>query len=51
MATKTSKSEAEEPEEEYPLVYNMWIENLTINAETVILQTGNPTPPPVPPRP
>lgn len=52
MATKTSKSEVSEvPEEEenYPLVYNMWIENLTINAETVILQTGRPGDPGKPP--
>ena len=40
----------EEEQEEYPLVYNMWIENLTINCKTVIMQTGEPNdpPPPVP---
>lgn len=35
--------------ESYPLVYNMWIESMTINANTVVLQTGKPeedTPPP-----
>lgn len=46
---KTVGSEGEEPEEEYPLIYNMWIENLTINAETVILQTGRPGDPGKPP--
>lgn len=38
----------EEQEEGYPLVYNMWIENMTINANEVILQTGKPVGPPPP---
>ena len=38
----------EEPKEQYPLVYNMWIENLTINCQECILQTGKPTDPPPP---
>lgn len=33
---------------EYGLVYNMWITNMTINATTVILQTGEPNDPPPP---
>lgn len=40
-------------EEEYPLVYNLWITNLTITVEeggTVIFQTGRPKDP-VPPNP
>lgn len=40
-----------EAEEEYPLVYNMWITNLTITVEeggTVIFQTGRPKDPPPP---
>jgi hypothetical protein len=51
MSKKTLEvSSVPEEEEEYPLIYNMWIENMTINAETVILQTGQPTkPPPKPP--
>lgn len=39
--------------EEYPLVYNLWITNLTINVGeggTVIFQTGRPKDP-VPPNP
>jgi hypothetical protein len=39
-------------EEEYALVYNMWITNLTITVEdggTVIFQTGRPKDPPPPP--
>lgn len=59
MKTKnnaTTKAEAsEESEEEYSLVYNMWIENLTINVHEggkVIFQTGKPKdPPPTPPGP
>lgn len=53
MSKKNTVAEVpEEPTEEYPLVYNMWIENMTINAETVILQTGRPAdPPPNPPKP
>jgi hypothetical protein len=48
--TKESEVNSQETEEEAYLVYNMWIENLTINAESVILQTGQPTkPPPKPP--
>lgn len=34
--------------EDYPLVYNMWIENLTINCNECILQTGKPVGPPPP---
>ena len=41
-------SPEEEPEEEYGLVYNMWIQNLTINCNTVIMQTGEPNDPPPP---
>jgi hypothetical protein len=49
-----AKKAAEEPEvseEEYEgkLIYNMWIENMTINVHdggTVILQTGEPKNPP-----
>lgn len=42
-AEQTTSLEAEEGE--YPLVYNMWITNLTITVEsggTVIFQTGKP---------
>lgn len=35
-------------EEEYSLIYNMWITNMTINANEVILQTGKPVGPPPP---
>lgn len=40
----------EEEEEVYPLVYNMWITNLTIHNEggTVIFQTGRPKDEPKP---
>ena len=38
----------EQEEEGYPLVYNMWVENMTINANEVILQTGKPVGPPPP---
>lgn len=57
MATSTKEkaavvSEATE-EEEYtgPLVYNMWVTNMTITVENggqVILQTGKPSPWPPP---
>lgn len=53
MAKKAALTE-EEPEEEYEsgsLIYQMWIENMTINVHdggTVILQTGRPKDP-VPP--
>lgn len=45
--------QAEEEAEQYPLVYNLWITNLTITVEqggTVIFQTGRPKDP-VPPNP
>lgn len=55
MATKTNKSEAEEPEEEESyLKYVMKDCTINITAEAgsqVILQAGNPTPPPKPPKP
>ena len=41
-------SEHTEETEGYPLVYNLWIENLTIKCETVIMQTGEPNDPPPP---
>jgi hypothetical protein len=53
--TKEPLVEVEEEEEEYGLVYNMWITNLSITVEnggTVIFQTGRPKdPPPNPPGP
>ena len=38
----------QEEQEEYPLVYKMWVTNMTINATEVILQTGKPVGPPPP---
>ena len=50
MAKKTNEDPPilEEEEEEYQLVYQLWITNLTINNEggTVIFQTGKPKNPP-----
>lgn len=37
----------EEPEEDYPLVYNMWVTTMNITVQSggqVILQTGKPQP-------
>ena len=51
-AAPTTLVTEEETEEEYPLIYNMWVENMTIHAydgATVILQTGKPSSPPKPP--
>lgn len=54
MANKKVAAElVPEEEEEYPgaLVYNMWIENMTITVNDggqVILQTGKPAPWPPP---
>lgn len=52
MAKKAALTEEEPEEYEGQLIYNMWIENMTINVHdggTVILQTGSPkTPPPGP---
>lgn len=45
---KIQDQQGQDNQEEYPLVYNMWIENLTINCQTCILQTGKPTDPPPP---
>ena len=41
----------EEEEEAYPLVYNMWVTTMNITVENggqVILQTGKPSPWPLP---
>lgn len=51
--SQTAQNLQVEEEEEYPLVYNLWITNLTINVGeggTVIFQTGRPKDP-VPPNP
>lgn len=55
MATKTNKSEAEEPEEESESYLKYVMKNCTINitaeaGSQVILQSGNPTPPNNPPK-
>jgi hypothetical protein len=45
MAKKTTEDPLLEEEEEYGLVYNMWVTTMNITVEdggTVILQTGKP---------